>query len=35
MNIWLLQANEPMPIVYEGQRLFRMGLIAEEFIVYK
>ena len=30
MNVWLLQANEPMPIVNEGQRLFRMGLIAEE-----
>ena len=30
MNIWLLQANEPMPIVNDGQRLFRMGLIAEE-----
>jgi glycosyltransferase involved in cell wall biosynthesis len=30
MNIWLLQANEPMPIVYPDQRLFRMGLIAEE-----
>jgi len=30
MNIWLLQANEPMPIVHEKQRLFRMGLIAEK-----
>ena len=30
MKVWLLQANEPMPIVNEGQRLFRMGLIAEE-----
>lgn len=30
MKVWLLQANEPMPIVNEGQRLFRMGMIAEE-----
>jgi len=30
MNIWLLQANEPMPIVHEKQRLYRMGLIAKE-----
>lgn len=30
MKVWLLQANEPMPIVNKGQRLFRMGLIAEE-----
>ena len=32
MNVWLLQANEPMPIVNEGQRLFRMGLIAKELV---
>lgn len=30
MRVWLFQANEPMPNVHEGQRLFRMGLIAEE-----
>lgn len=32
MKVWLLQANEPMPIVNEGQRLFRTGLIAEELV---
>ncbi len=30
MNIWLLQASEPMPIVNKGERLWRMGMIAEE-----
>lgn len=30
MNIWLLQASEPMPVVNEGQRLMRMGMLAEE-----
>lgn len=30
MKVWLMQANEPMPIVNPGQRLFRMGMIAEE-----
>lgn len=30
MNIWLLQASEPMPVVNSGERLFRMGMIAEE-----
>ncbi len=32
MNVWLLQANEPMPVVNDGQRLFRMGLIAQELV---
>lgn len=30
MKIWLIQANEPMPIVYPGARLMRMGLLANE-----
>lgn len=30
MNIWLLQASEPMPVVNEGQRLLRTGMMAEE-----
>lgn len=30
MNIWLLQASEPMPVVNKGERLWRMGMIAEE-----
>lgn len=30
MNIWLLQGSEPKPIVNNGERLFRMGMIAEE-----
>lgn len=30
MNIWLLQASEPMPLVNSGERLLRMGMIAEE-----
>lgn len=30
MNIWLLQASEPMPVVNSGERLLRMGMIAEE-----
>lgn len=29
MKIWLLQANEPIPIVSKGQRLFRMGMLAQ------
>jgi len=30
MNIWLLQASEPMPVVNSDQRLLRMGILAEE-----
>lgn len=30
MNIWLLQASEPMPVVNSGERLLRMGMIAKE-----
>lgn len=30
MKIWLLQANEPMPIVHSSERLFRMGMLAKE-----
>lgn len=30
MNIWLLQSSEPMPIVNEGQRRLRTGMMAEE-----
>lgn len=30
MNIWLLQSSEPMPVVNEGQRLLRTGMMAEE-----
>ncbi len=30
MNIWLLHASEPIPIANKGERLFRMGMIAEE-----
>lgn len=30
MNIWLLQASEPMPVVNKGERLLRTGMIAEE-----
>lgn len=30
MNIWLLQASEPMPIVNKKERLLRMGMLAEE-----
>ena len=30
MKIWLLQANEPMPVTHPNERLFRMGLVAEE-----
>lgn len=32
MKIWLLQANEPMPKVHDGSRLFRTGMIAEELV---
>ena len=30
MNIWLLRASEPMPIVDSDGRLMRMGMLAEE-----
>lgn len=30
MNIWLLRASEPVPIVNQEERLLRMGMIAEE-----
>lgn len=30
MKVWLLQANEPMPVTHPKDRLFRMGLVAEE-----
>lgn len=30
MKIWLLQASEPMPVVNKDERLWRMGMIAEE-----
>lgn len=30
MKIWLVQANEPMPIVDDKQRFFRTGMTAEE-----
>lgn len=30
MNIWLLQASEPMPVVNKNERLLRMGMIGEE-----
>lgn len=30
MNIWLLQASEPMPVVNPEQRLLRTGMMAEE-----
>lgn len=30
MNIWLLQASEPMPVVNSEERLLRMGMIAQE-----
>lgn len=30
MHIWMIKANEPMPIVNENQRLFRMGLLNRE-----
>lgn len=35
MNIWLLQSSEPMPIVNEGQRLLRTGMMAEELNIRK
>ena len=31
VNIWLVRIGEPLPIDENKQRLFRMGLIAEEF----
>lgn len=30
MNIWLVKANEPLPVPGQKQRLFRMGLLSEE-----
>ncbi len=30
MKIWLLQANEPMPVTHPNERLFRMGLVAQK-----
>lgn len=30
MNIWLIKANEPMPIIGTEQRMFRMGMLAEK-----
>lgn len=30
MNIWLLQASEPLPIMNNDNRLLRMGIIAKE-----
>lgn len=30
MNIWIIKANEPLPIPGQKQRLFRMGLLADE-----
>lgn len=30
MNIWLLQASEPLPVINRGERLLRMGMIARE-----
>lgn len=30
MNIWLLQASEPLPIINKDERLLRMGMIARE-----
>ena len=30
MNIWLIRASEPMPTINSDQRLFRMGMIANE-----
>lgn len=30
MNIWLIQANEPMPNIDQNQRLFRTGMLAKE-----
>lgn len=30
MDIWTIKANEPMPIVNQKQRLFRMGLLNKE-----
>lgn len=30
MNIWLLQASEPMPVVNKDERLLRTGMLAEE-----
>lgn len=30
MNIWLLRASELMPVVNKGDRLLRMGMLAEE-----
>lgn len=35
MRIWLLQANEPMPIVDENQRLFRTGMLAKQLDIRK
>lgn len=29
MNIWLVKANEPMPVVNNDQRLWRMGMLAD------
>lgn len=30
MKIWLIKANEPMPVIQPNERLFRMGMIADE-----
>lgn len=30
MNVWLLKASEPLPIINKEERLLRMGMIAEE-----